>query len=158
MASDQNSVFVKNIKRNSLYDKDVFNCSYLDEISISGLFLRSKVSDFQKMLSRNYSTLKKIFSYTIIQPKVTNVEYNSLKAIGFYPLEATSDKKMLEELIKLIEWSNSSDIKLIKASNEIFNIRVKELKFIMANTSPSSRLEFEKGYMVLDKYLDFAAG
>lgn len=88
---------------------------------------------------------------------VTNVEYGKLSGFGFYPLEMTSDKKMIEELKKLIEWSNSDDIKLIKASDEIFSIRVKELKYIMANTSPVKRLEFEGGYFVFEKFLEFAA-
>ncbi len=137
--------------------ENTYNCSYLDEISISGLFLRSKISVFQKSLSRNYTTLKKIFSYSVIQPMVTNIEYNKLKTFGFFPLEATSDKKMLEELKKLVEWSNSNDFKMQKASDEIFNIRVKELKYFMANTSPTTRLEFEAGYFVLEKFLEFAA-
>ena len=89
---------------------------------------------------------------------VTNVEYNKLKTLGFFPLEATSDKKMLEELKKLVEWSNSNDFKMQKTSDEIFNIRVKELKYIMANTSPTTRQEFEAGYFVLERFLEFAAG
>ncbi len=87
---------------------------------------------------------------------VTNVEYNKLKNIGFFPLEATTDKKMFEELEKLIEWSNSDDIKMQKTSDEIFNIRVKELKYLMANTSPTTRLEFEAGYFVLERFIEFA--
>ena len=136
--------------------ENIYNCSYLDEISLSGLFLRSKISNFQKSLSRNYSTLKKIFSYSVIQPMVTNVEYNKLKSFGFFPLETTTDKKMLEELKKLVEWSNSDEKNMQKTSDEIFNIRVKELKYLMANTSPTTRLEFEAGYFVLERFIEFA--
>ena len=43
-----------------------------------------------------------------------------------------------------------------KTSDEIFNIRVKELKYLMANTSPTTRLEFEAGYFVLERFIEFA--
>lgn len=88
---------------------------------------------------------------------VTNIEYNKLKSFGFFPLEATTDKKMLEELKKLVEWSNSDEKNMQKTSDEIFNIRVKELKYLMANTSPTTRLEFEAGYFVLERFIEFAA-
>ncbi len=140
----------------ALKDK-VYNCSYLDEISLSGLFLRSRISAVQKSLSRNYVTMKKIFSYRVIEPAVTHIEYNKLKSFGFYPLEATDGKKMLDELLKLVDWSNSRNLKSIKDSDEIFKIRVKELKYIFANTSPVKLYEFEDGYKVLEKYLEFLA-
>lgn len=141
----------------SLFRK-AFNCSYLDEISLEGLFLRSKIPNFQKSLAGNYVTIKKIFSYTVVQPKVTNVEYNKLKEFGFLPLEATGADKMYEELIKITDWANSFDPALKKRADEIFNIRVKELKYILANVSPVRLFELNGGYEILDKYLEFIAG
>ena len=108
-----------------------FNCSYLDEISIAGLFLRDKVPVSQKSVANNYMTIKKIFSYTIVQPKVTNVEYNKLKEYSMLPLEETDDETMYHELMRIVEWANSDDWGFIRLSDEIFNIRVKELKFII---------------------------
>lgn len=135
-----------------------FNCSYLDEISLSGLFLRSKIPSSQKSLANNYVTIKKIFSYTVVQPKVTNVEYNRLKEKGFCPLESTNEEKMYDELMKIIDWANSSEKAMIKLSDEIFQIRVKELKYIFANVSSARLYELDGGYKILDKYLEFIAG
>ena len=141
-----------------IFKTEAFKCSYLDEISLSGLFLRSKIHSLQKSIANNYVTIKKIFSYTIVQPKVTNSEYNLLKENGFMPLEYTSDKKMYEELMTIIDWSNSEDLELKTLSDEIFKIRVRELKYILANVSSLRLLELEAGHWVLDRYLEFIAG
>ncbi len=138
--------------------KKIFNCSYLDNISIEGLFLRSRASNLQKSTSNNYVMIKKIFSYTVVQPKVSHVEYSKLEKNGFFPLEATGAEKMYEELMKLIEWSNSCKPSFQKLSDEIFEIRVKELKYILAHTSKAKLNELEEGYDVLEKYLEFIAG
>lgn len=138
--------------------KKAFYCSYLDEISLEGLFLRSKIPVFQKNIANNYVTIRKIFSYTVVQPKVTNVEYNALKQNGFLPLEATSEDKMYEELMKIIEWVNSGERNKEEISKIIFEIRVKELKYIFANVSMAKLSELEGGYRVLERYLEFISG
>ncbi len=135
-----------------------FNCSYLDEISIAGLFLRAKVPVSQKSVANNYITIKKIFSYTIVQPKVTNLEYKRLEEYSMLPLEETDDETMYYELMKIIGWANSTDWSFIRLSDEIFNIRVKELKFIYANVSSVRLYELKSGFKVLERYLEFIAG
>ncbi len=142
----------------ALLTTEAFKCSYLDEISLSGLFLRSKIPNSQKSIANNYVTIKKIFSYTIVQPKVTNVEYNLLKENGFAPLEYTTDKKMYDELMLIIDWANKDNLEINTLSDEIFKIRVRELKYILANVSSLKLLELEAGYWVLDKYLEFISG
>ena len=135
-----------------------YKCSYLDEISLSGLFLRSKVSPFQKSLANNYITIRKIFSYTVVQPKVTNVEYNKLKEINFSPLEYTSSETMYEELMLIVDWSNSDAYYTKKFADEIFEIRVRELKYLLANTSSAKLSELNGGYRVFERYLEFISG
>lgn len=138
--------------------KKAFNCSYLDEISLQGLFLRSKVPVFQKSIANNYVTIKKIFSYTVVQPGVSNTECAKMRDLGFSPLESTSEEKAYNELMQLIEWSNEENRLLKEAANEVFEIRVKELKYILANTSKAKLAELEGGYKIYDKYLEFIAG
>ncbi len=147
--------FEANIER---IGKKEFNCSYLDEISLQGLFLRSKVPVFQKSIASNYVTIKKIFSYTVVQPRVTNVEYSKMRELGFVSLESLSAQKAYDELMCVLDWANGADILLREAAREIFEIRVKELKFIFANTSKAKLMELEGGYLVYDKYLEFIAG
>ena len=138
--------------------KDIYNSSYLDEISLSGLFLRAKISPFQKACANNYATLKKIFSYTVVQPKVTNIEYNFLNENELMPLEATSASKMCDELLELVNLTSSKIEKNVKLADKIFEIRVKELRYIFANVPPAKMNEMESGYTVLDRYLEFIAG
>ena len=135
-----------------------FNCSYLDEISLSGLFLRSKTSSFQRALANNFVTLKRIFSYTVVQPKVTNAEYSFLKQNEMLPLELTSGKKIYDELMKIVDLTDSNIESKVSLADKIFQIRVKELKYIFANVPSPSLNEMEDGYKVLDKYIEFIAG
>ncbi len=135
-----------------------FNCSYLDEISMQGLFLRSKIPVYQKSVANNYVTIRRIFSYTIVQPKVTNVEYGILKASGLHPLEETDGNSLYKELMNLIEFSNSNEKNKRETGEKIFQIRVKELKYILANSALIRIYEFKDGYKVLEKYLEFIAG
>lgn len=135
-----------------------YKSSYLDEISLSGLFLRSKVSSYQKSLANNYITIRKIFSYTVVQPKVTNVEYNKLREINFAPVEYTAPETMYEELMLIVDWSNSKDYYTRKFADEVFEIRVRELKYLLANTSNVKLMELNGGYRVLERYLEFIAG
>ena len=135
-----------------------YKSSYLDEISLSGLFLRSKVSPYQKSLANNYITIRKIFSYTVVQPKVTNVEYNKLREINFAPVAYTASETMYEELMLIVDWSNSKDYYTRKFADEVFEIRVRELKYLLANTSNVKLMELNGGYRVLERYLEFIAG
>ncbi len=134
-----------------------FKSSYLDEISLSGLFLRSKVSIEQRALANNYVMLKKIFSYTVVQPKVTNGEYKFLDENNIAPLEYTAAKEMHGELMKIVDLTNSNNSNKIELANKIFTIRVKELKYILANVPKVRLFEMKDGYIVLDKYLEFIA-
>lgn len=132
-----------------------FRGSYLDEISLSGLFLKSKATNIQKSCATNYVTLNKILGHSVVQPKVTLVEYNFLRQNKIKPLEDTSCKEMYDELMKLLEPASFQNKYKQENNDRIFQIRVKELKYILA-TVPQTRLnEIKDGYRILDKYLFF---
>lgn len=133
----------------------IFNGTYLDEISFSGLFLKSQASSVQKSCAVNYVTLNKIFGHSVVQPKVTNVEYSFLRQNRLKPLEDTSAKEMYDELIKILDIISSKNEFKMSINDKIFQIRVKELKYIFANTSCAKLSEIKDGYKVLDKYLNF---
>lgn len=139
----------------SVLTTKVFNGSYLDEISLSGLFLKSQATGMQKSCAVNYVTLNKLLGHSVVQPKVTLVEYNFLHQNKMKPLEDTSGKDMYNELMKLLEPMPVYNKYQEENRDKIFQIRVKELKYILANV-PNARLnEIKDGYKVLDKYLNF---
>lgn len=137
--------------------KRVFNSSYLDKISMQGLFLKSKIPSYQKSIAGNYVTIKKIFSCTLSCPKITNFELKTLLNAGMIPLEETDDVKMVNELSKILDISSSNDKNAIILAENIFKIRVKELKFILSNVPVTKRYELKNGFIVFEKYLEFAA-
>ncbi len=136
----------------------LFNCSYLDEISLSSLFLRSKASFGQKKISTNFVTLRKIFSYSVVEPKVTNLEYDFLKQHNMLPLEETSAQTLYDELSVIIDYTTSNNPFRQELADKIFEIRTKELKYILANVPKARFSEMKDGYKILDRYLEFIAG
>ena len=65
---------------------------------------------------------------------------------------------MVNELETLIEWSKTGDALKKMHSDNIFEIRVKELKFLQANNSLLKLGELYDGYSVLEKYIEYLAG
>lgn len=65
---------------------------------------------------------------------------------------------MYEELMLIVDWSNSKDYYTRKFADEVFEIRVRELKYLLANTSNVKLMELNGGYRVLERYLEFIAG
>lgn len=73
-------------------------------------------------------------------------------------LEETTSRAMFNELESLIEWSKTGDVVKRMHSDTIFEIRVKELKFLQANNSLIRLGELYDGYNVLEKYIEYIAG
>ena len=74
------------------------------------------------------------------------------------PLENTTISQINRQIEQLKNWSNSGDILLGAYANELFEIRIKELKYIRL-TVPSGRyVEFKDGYKAFEKYVEYIAG
>ena len=90
--------------------ENIYNCSYLDEISLSGLFLRSKISNFQKSLSkietgRNFLTSETLEKLTL----ALNVEITEL-----FDFNHTDKKEnLLDEIYKYIDNIKNNEKDLI---------------------------------------------
>ena len=62
-----------------------------------------------------------------------------------------------KQIEQLKSWSNSGDILLGVYSNELFEIRIKELKFLRLTMNKNRRIEFQEGYKALEKYIEYIA-
>ena len=65
---------------------------------------------------------------------------------------------MFNELETLISWTANGDSIKRQHSDKIFEIRVKELKFLQANNSLLALGELYDGYTILEKYIEYLAG
>ncbi len=127
--------------RQRLYGKNFSNgAEGFENISLQSLFRKSRVSHKQKEVANNYMVIKKIFGFSAVNSRITNSETSLLRQYG------------------LIEWSKTGDILKKTHSDTIFEIRVKELKFLQANNSLIRLGELYDGYNVLEKYIEYIAG
>lgn len=124
---------------------------------MSSLIAKREIPASHKRLADNYMIIKKVFGFSAVPVKPTNMEVSLLRHYNFSTLEQTSIRHVNQELESIKKWANSSDEILKKHAEQLFEIRVKELKYLQTTKYfPTS--EFCDGYRALEKYLEFVAG
>lgn len=124
----------------------------LSELDASALMAKVSVPYSHRRVASSYVTIKNIFQYQIVQPRISNVEKSLLTKYGFMTLENSSITQINSEILRLKDWATSTDDILRNDANEILKIRVKELKFILSDNY-SSTGELLNGYKALEAYL-----
>jgi len=123
---------------------------------MSSLIAKQQIPPSHKRLADNYMIIKKVFGFSAVPMKPTNAEISLLKHYNFSPLEQTSIRHINQELECITKWASSTDEFLKKHAEQLFEIRVKELKYLRTtNYFPTS--EFCDGYKALEKYIEFIA-
>ena len=102
-------------------------------LSTSAMLARGEVPDIHRRTADNYMVIKKVYGTPVVQPRISNQERALLAKYDFNPLEYSTIKQINEELSYLKRWSMSLDKNLRNDSNEIIQIRAKELKFLVAS-------------------------
>ena len=110
-----------------------------------------------KQLASNYVLIKRIFGSCAAVIPITNADRAVLSRHGFMQLENTTISQMNRQIEQLKSWSNSGDILLGAYANELFEIRIKELKYLRLTTTPARTSEFQDGYQALEKYIEYVA-
>lgn len=131
------------------------NSDYYDTLSMSTLIARNLVPLKQKQIATNYMVIKKVFGFSAVPSKITNYEISVLKHHHFSTLENSTIRQVNQELEQIKKWSNSDDGFLKKQADLIFEIRVKELKFLYASKYFPPNGEIYDGYRALEKYIEF---
>ena len=121
--------------------------------SVSALLARNNVPLSHKHIADNYLIIKKVFKFQVCMCRISNVEKALLEKYDFNTLEYTTIQQMYNELSLLQKWSDSEDDQLKKDSDNILEIRVKELKYLEASCYASVSNEIYNGYMALSQYL-----
>ena len=121
--------------------------------SIAALLAKNNVPLSHKRIADNYMVIKRIFKFQVCMSRISNVEKALLERYDFNTLEFTTVKQMYNELELLQKWSVSNEEELKAASNDILEIRVKELKYLEASRYASISNEIYNGYKALEQYL-----
>lgn len=130
-------------------DEDAFTA-----LSTSALLAKSSVPYSHRRIADNYVIIKKVYRFQAVQSRISTAERQLLKKYDFNTLEFSTIKQINEELSYLKKWSMSSNDLLRKDSDEILQIRSKELKYIVASRYASISNEIYNGYKALEKYFE----
>ena len=138
--------------------KRAYSDDYYSSLNTSVALAKVKVPAKHKQVAGNYILIKRIFGNCVASIPITSADQTTLSRHGFLRLENTTISQMNRQLEQLKEWANSGDILLAAYSNELFEIRVKELKYMRVTISSGRMTEFEYGYKALEKYVEYIAG
>ena len=97
-------------------------------LSTSALLAKVDVPRSHVLVADNYMVIKKIYGSPVVKSRINNQEKALLAKYDFNQLEYSTIKQINEELALLKKWSMSQDANLKNDSDEIINIRCKELK------------------------------
>lgn len=153
------SMDTKNVKLDDIFKSNqtlntgVNSDDLCTDLEVSALLAKSSVPYSHRRIANNYVTLRRICPFQVVQPRITKVEQAMLSRYLFSTLENTTISRVNRELSQLKDWATSTDDTLRNDSNEILNIRVKELKFILSNSYTSNTNEMFKGYKAVEAYL-----
>jgi hypothetical protein len=123
-------------------------------LSTSALLAKNSVPYSHRRAADNYVIIKRIYRFQVVQTRINNEELTLLKKYDFNPLEFSTIKQINEELIYLKKWAFSANEILSQDSNEIIQIRAKELKFIIASKYSALNEEIYDGYRALERYFE----
>jgi hypothetical protein len=129
-------------------EDEVFSSS-----SIAAFLAKNDVPVSHKKAADNYRIIKKVFQFQAIRSRISAAEKALLDKYDFSPMEFTTAKQMSEELALMQKWAASTDLQLRADEEQIFDIRVKELKYITASRYACISNEIYKGYLVFENYL-----
>ena len=139
-----------NITQSSFSDEnDTFT-----SLSTTALLAKNAVPASHRRVADNYVIIKRIYKFQVVQSRINSQELALLKKYDFNPLEYSTVKQINEELAYLKKWSLSSNEALAEDANDIIQVRVKELKFIVASKYPSVSDEIHDGYKALERYFE----
>ena len=110
-----------------------------------------------KQLAANYVLIKKIFGSCTAAIPITNADRAVLARHGFQTLESTNIAQMNRQIEQLKAWANSGDILLSAYASELFEIRIKELKYLRVVFNSGRIKELQDGWEALEKYVEFIA-
>ena len=150
----------RNSNSNCLYGsvkRKTKSTDYYDNLNTAVALGKTQVPIKHKQLASNYVLIKKIFGSCAAVIPITNADRAVLGRHGFMPLENTTISQMNRQIEQLKSWSNSGDILLGAYANELFEIRIKELKYLRLTTTSARCVEFQDGWEALEKYTEYIA-
>ncbi len=151
-------MFQKFSKRTYRQESEQRTYGRYDNLSMSSFIARGQIPLKHRQLAANYMVIKRIFGFSALHARINNYERSILKKYGFDLLENSTISQINHQLEQLKIWSNSNETYVKAYADEIFEIRVKELKFLRASNYSTAVGEIYDGYKALERYIEYVAG
>ena len=139
-------MFQKFSKRTYRQESEQRTYGRYDNLSMSSFIARGQIPLKHRQLAANYMVIKRIFGFSALHARINNYERSILKKYGFDLLENSTISQINHQLEQLKIWSNSNETYVKAYADEIFEIRVKELKFLRASNYSTAVGEIYDGY------------
>lgn len=123
------------------------------DLDVSMLLAKNGVPYSHRRIANNFTTLKRVCPFLVVQPSITNIEKKLLTKYDFNTLENTTISTINKEIMLLKDWAISTDDTVREDSVNILKIRIKELKHILSNNYTIKSNEMFKGYKAFEAYI-----
>lgn len=152
-SSKGNVVSTDNFEIISEYTSDL-NQSNFNTLGKSSMLARTSVPASHVKTADNFMLIKKLFGFSAIQSRISFEERKTLAEFDFSLLEHSTIKQINEELVFLKKWSDSNEARLRDASDNIIEIRARELKHLISSSFRDVTDETYNGYKALERYFE----
>jgi len=133
------------------YTADLANNNF-NTLGASSMVARSDVPQSHIKIADNFMLIKKLFGFSAVHSKINFEERKFLADFNFNTLEFSTIAQINDEIMILKKWNESGDKKLRDASEQIMQIRAKELKHLISNSYREITNEMYNGYKALERY------
>ena len=133
------------------YTVDLANNNF-NTLGTSSMVARSDVPQSHIKIADNFMLIKKLFGFSAVHSKISFEERKFLADFNFNTLEFSTIAQINDEIMVLKRWNESGDKKLRDASEQIMQIRAKELKHLISTSYREITNEMYNGYKTLERY------
>lgn len=147
--NDQNKISPNITQSSFSSESDTFT-----SLSTTALLAKNAVPASHRRVADNYVIIKRIYKFQVVQSRINSQELALLKKYDFNPLEYSTVKQVNQELAFLKKWAYSANDVLAQDANDLIQIRVKELKYIVASKYATVSDELYDGYKALERYFE----
>ncbi len=133
------------------YTVDLANNNF-NTLGTSSMVARSDVPQSHIKIADNFMLIKKLFGFSAVHSKISFEERKFLADFNFNTLEFSTIAQINDEIMVLKRWNESGDKKLRDASEQIMQIRAKELKHLISTSYREITNEMYNGYKNLERY------
>lgn len=113
---------------------------------------RSDVPKAHIKIADNFMLIKKLFGFSAVHSKINFEDRKTLANFNFNTLESSTISQINEEILLLKRWNESGEQRLRDASEQVMQIRAKELKHLIATSYREISNETCNGYKALERY------